>query len=352
MQKVCDIDFEFDNPDRIFEIGGAVTGRVLFTPTRSVQCDGVKLNIFWRTHGRGNRAQGDAVPLKVDFNETTLEPGQSYEVPFSFEAPPGPLTYRGHYLNIDWYLQAVLDIPLRPGFLDPKNETEFLLLPKEGIRTDLGPNYEPPPASEVVGANKVQRSSLLIGGFFAAFSLIFIFPALQIGGAASLLFIVVPGIFFIIGLALMFGGIRNRLAAQNLGEVELSFDERELVPGETVTCTLSFTPTKNVALTKLRFKLEAEEKVVCGSGTNKTTRTHTLFEEERISLDAQTLNAEEPVEVTERFTLPLDAPYTFAAEDNELLWKLNVLIDSKGIIDWSHDYRLAVVPWRGTELML
>lgn len=349
MQKVCDIDFEFDTPNRIFEIGEAVIGTVLLSPVRSLQCDSVKLNIFWRTHGRGNRAQGQALPLSVDFNEVSLEPGQSYMVPFSFDAPPGPLTYRGYYLNVDWYLEAILDMPLRPGFLDPKAETEFLLLPKEGIHTDLGPKYALPVVPEAQAANTVQRPLVFMGMFFSAFSLFFIFPALQLGGAFSLLFILIPGVFFLIGLGLIFTGLRNRLATQRLGEVSVSLSEQELVPGETLTCRLSFSPLKTIELTKLRLKLEAKEKVVSGGGTNKSTRTHSLYEEERFSLDAQTLSSGESVEVTESFTLPLDAPYTFAAEDNELLWQVNVLIDTKGIIDWSHDYRLAVVPWRDRQ---
>lgn len=350
MQNVCDITFEFDNRNRIFEIGESVSGTLQLTPQRSVQCKDIKLELFWRTHGRGNRAQGKATTLDVDFNELSLELGQTYSFPFRFNAPPGPLTYRGHYLNVDWYLRAVLDLPLRPGFLDPKDETEILLLPKEGVYVDLGPKYEMPTA-EVQRANKVQRPAVLIGAFFSAFSLLFVLPALQSGGFVSLFFLLIPGIFFLVGLALIFGGLRNRLATQRLGEVDLEFNERELVPGETLTCQLSFTPKSAVDLTRLRFKLEAKEKVVSGSGTNKTTHTHTLFEEERTPLESQTLNAGELTEITESFTLPLDAPYTFAAEDNQLLWELNVLIDTKGILDWSHDYPLAVMPWREEAIL-
>ena len=351
MTKLCDFTFTFDKQDRIYEVGERVTGTLHLTPTRRLPCRGVSLRLFWRTHGRGNKTRGESITVETDFREPTLEPAQTYSVPFSFDAPPGPLTYRGHYLNVDWYLGTTLDLPRRPGLLDPKAETEFMLLPAEGVSVDLGPAYDVPLTSDVFSGGAVQWSAVIFGFVFSSFALVFMLTALVVSAGAlpSILFLIIPSIFFLLGLFIIFGGLRNRLAQGRLGVVEVSLSERELMPGDTLTCQVSFTPTRPFELRRVRFRLEAKEKVVSGSGTNKTTHTHTAFEEIVTPLELQSASAGRKVEAAQTFTLPLDAPYTFAADDNKLLWTLNVLIDTKGPLDWSRDYPLAVVPWRDTE---
>ena len=258
-------------------------------------------------------------------------------MPFSFPAPAGPLTYRGHLLNVDWYVRAVLDVPAVPGFLDPKAETELLLLPA-GVPVSLGPNYEPP-GSEMPGS-AVVWSLVIFGAVFSGVGLVVFLSLL---GSAAALF---PLIFVLAGMFFIFLGVRNALAARQLGEVTLSLSRRELVPGDGLECELSFTPLKEVQLKRLRFVLKAQERVVQGSGTDKKTHQHAVYEETRLSLTQRTLAKNESVKASESFQIPLDAPYTFVASDNKLVWSVDVLIDVQGVLDWHRDVPLTVCPWR------
>ena len=54
----------------------------------------------------------------------TIRAGERREFPFRFEVPGGPVTYRGTYLNLDWYLTA----HAKGGLLQHlKAEQDFLL---------------------------------------------------------------------------------------------------------------------------------------------------------------------------------------------------------------------------------
>ncbi len=344
MLQACDVQLSFDQPDAVYAVGDEVTGKVCLTPHRTLDPSGMTVELFWRTHGRGNRTSGETIRHKLALTERRLEPGRTYSVPFGFTAPAGPLTYRGHLLNVDWYVRAVLDVPTMPNFLDPKAETELLLLPT-GMPVSLGPDYKPPESGELPGRG-IAWPLVLFGAVFSAVGLVVFLAFFGSLGSTAALF---PLVFVLAGVFCIFLGVRNALATRRLGEVTLSLSRRELVPGDTLECDVGFVPTREVQLERLCFVLKAHERVVQGSGTNKTTHRHKVYEETRTSLTQRTLTLNEPVKVSEQFRIPLDAPYTFVANNNELVWSMDVLIDVQGVWDWHRDVPLTVCPWRETE---
>ncbi|MCA9838797.1 MAG: hypothetical protein KC422_17915 [Trueperaceae bacterium] len=352
MRNSCDFQFSLDKADRIYEAGADVTGIVTIIPQKTMRCSGLKLELRWRTHGRGNRAQGQVISIPVNFYEAEVSEGQSYEVPFGFTLPSGPLTYHGHNLNIDWYLKAILDAPLVPGFLDPQTETELLVLPKEGESVNLGPNYKAPDDARRASSNK--WGSLIMAGIFGGIGLIMFlaFNAVANSGPSIFrLFSLIPLIFVGISVWVVFSSFRNSLASSKLGEVSVRFDKRKLVPGGSLNAKLEFHPQKQVNLVKITMTLKGFERVVRGSGSNRKTFTHTVFEETKELAGASILSPAQHVNLSESFDLPFDAPYTFVASDNELRWELECLIDTQGIIDWKQAYQIDVVPWVDNDII-
>ena len=118
----CELEIVFDNDKREYHVGDTVKGKVNVKVNASCQCDKLTLDHQWRTHGRGNRAQG-RVDSENLFSGQWDTPG-TYAYPFELILPAGPLTYRGHHINVDWYLNARADIPWA---IDPKAEEEVIL---------------------------------------------------------------------------------------------------------------------------------------------------------------------------------------------------------------------------------
>lgn len=344
MRNQCDFEFEFSNNNQIFEAGSSVQGLLTIIPKTNLRCNALKLGLRWRTHGKGNRAEGEFHDVTFDFYETELTQGQRYEVPFSFVAPSGPLTYHGHNLNIDWYLQAIVDAPLLPNFLDPLGETEILILPSLNSGIHLGPSYTPPREnSSLMGINWF---SLVFGVIFtlvgAGVSLVF-FTSIAF---PSLFFGIIPLIFVGIGLAFIFSSLRNYLAASALSDIDMSFNKRMLTPDEELICTLRFAPRKAFEIDEVLMTLEAKEIVTRGSGSNRKTFTHTVFKQAESPLKSQAVNAGESIEVSTSFLIPPDATYTFVANDNALKWTLTAKIDKQGPLDWKQVFQIDVIPWQ------
>jgi hypothetical protein len=58
----------------------------------------------------------------------------------------------------------------------------------------------------------------------------------------------------------------------------------------------------------------------------------------------QHLMAGEPTTLTASLHVPLDAPTTFLAAHNSLLWLVNVPVKLRGWPDWTHEVPLIVRP--------
>ncbi len=344
MRNQCDFEFEFSNNQQIFEAGSSVQGLLTIIPKTNLRCNALKLGLRWRTHGKGNKAEGEFHNASFEFYESELTQGQRYEVPFTFVAPSGPLTYHGHNLNIDWYLQAIVDAPLLPNFLDPLGETEILILPSLNSGIHLGPNYTAPKDnSSLTGINWL---TLIFGTVFTL-----------VGTSVSILFFasrafpvvffsIIPLVFAGIGIAFIFSSLRNYLAASALSDIDMSFNKRMLTPDDELICSLRFAPRKDFYIDEILMTLEAKEVVTRGSGSNRKTFTHTVFKQVERPLRAQQVNAGEHVEISTSFLIPPDAAYTFIANDNALKWTLSATLDKEGPLDWKQDFQIDIIPWQ------
>jgi hypothetical protein len=339
----CDLEILLDRPDRAYRPGATIRGMVGVTVNKDCTCNGLTLTREWRTHGRGNRSRGGK-EADVLF-EGEWKAGEQHVHPFEIEVPDGPLTYHGHHLNVDWYLDARADIPWA---LDPKASEEFVVLPGQRPPRHRGPLFVPGRHNTGQGV-----AGAVFGMAFAGFGSVFLFGMScvlcsgEVGGSDALFmlpFFLIPLVFVAVGVGIAFSSVRNRLAARRLGEVEVSLTPEVVTGGEVVQVEVRFTPRASFTLHGATAELKAREEVVSGSGTNKRTHTHGIFERTRVLCEQRELEAGHPVVLQGELQIPRDPAPSFAASSNRLDWKVKILLDAPGWSDWSEEHLVGVSP--------
>jgi hypothetical protein len=337
----CDLRVVVDKPDRTFAVGEKITGAVEVRVNAECACNRLALAWGWRTHGKGNTAMGGGGEIEL-FRGKWM-PGERFSYEFAIDAPRGPLTYHGNYLNVDWYLTARADIPWA---LDPKAEEEVLIVAgKGGGALDLGPEYKPPAAAAkhaTAGAGCGIVFGVLFGGVGAVALLISLVSLAHSWGA--IIGVIVGAVFTLIGGLIVFAALRNTLAQRKLGPVDARAKPDIVHPGGTVVCQLGFSPQGVVDLARVTATLVGKEEVVSGSGTDRTTHTNQLHGEELTLESARRLSPGEVVTLEGTLHLPPDAPITFAASDNHVTWLVKVHIEITGWPDWKHELPITVLP--------
>ena len=102
--------------------GETITARILVSAPRAIKCKQLTAKLRFFAHGSGNAHQKVVEEKALYAGE--FSPGQ-HEYTVQFVLPYGPYSYAGHYMNLDWEVQAYLDIPWA---LDKKGATQFSLV--------------------------------------------------------------------------------------------------------------------------------------------------------------------------------------------------------------------------------
>ncbi len=103
-----------------------ISGTLLVVPEKDLKCRHLYVRARWHTEGRGDRDSG--VGAEVDLFQGTLKAGMPAEYPFELSLPREPWSYAGHYINIVWELEAVIDLRLTK---DPRATIEFVMAPRQ-----------------------------------------------------------------------------------------------------------------------------------------------------------------------------------------------------------------------------
>lgn len=326
----CDLAVSIDQACSTTVAGDTVTGQVHLRVNQDCTCRKMTITLLWGTHGKGNRAKGAVAQITPMAGE--LKAGKTHQFPFEFVMPGHPLTYRGQLLNVDWYVQAQVDLPWAS---DPIAAQEIILVPG-------GPHAAPVPdlsaASDAADVLQLARSNRTFN--VGCVSVIAI--GLFIAGIASFMIPPVAVILVAAGGLVLYVGLRNALAEKKLGPVSVRFDRQVLAPGQRCTFTISLQPKKLLMLNGISATVTGQEIVVRGSGTKKTTHAHGLHKE-TIALAGQTALQAGPQELTGTFRVPDTQAYSFEAKDNTIKWALHVKMDIPKWPNWS--YQLPFVVW-------
>ncbi len=322
----CDLTIELDDPKSVHAGGGTITGAVHVNVDKTVTTKGLLVESCWATHGRGNVDSGTVKTRTLYTGEWIA--GAKHE--YRFELPIGnwPPSYHGSYLNVDHYVKARVLIPW--GF-DPKASATFLMRPVGGGESTKKPEIS------IVG-NMI--GCVLGAGILPVIGYIVI--TAMFGAVAA------PVVLLLFSLVPIIGGlywfIWRFLPKFALGNVEYSINPERASPGGDVAGELVIHPRKNVNINGIKMTFIAEEKVVSGSGTNRSTHSNVFFQKETTLQGEGVLQAGQTHRIPVSVTLPDDAPYTIDLSDNKLIWSTVLRIDIPRWPDWTSTKAIDVVP--------
>ena len=323
----CDLTIELEEPDRTYHGGDRVRGTVLVRTDNTVNCSGLELESVWETHGRGNVARG--TPFQQTVYSGTWQPGE-YRYDFELEVSRWPPTYHGHYLNVEHYVRARAKVPWS---FDPKASVPIRVISLDG------PDVITPP--------KATQLSHIIGFFIMA---VFGIAFLGFGIACVL------NPFMLLsfgGIALIFAGFWfffKWLPKWKLGKVDYHLDQQQVTAGEDVTGTLSIQPRSSLNINQITLNLSALEQCESGSGSNRKTHRHVLFEVTEPLAAATTIPPGKKTTYSFRLQIPDTAAPSLDLDDNQLAWAVQADVDIPRWPDWREEKTFCVVPpiTRGT----
>lgn len=324
----CDIEIRFDRSDRTWHGGETVSGEVMVRVNKDISCNGILLQHYWATHGRGNTDTGTKHDIRLCESQP-LTAGEELRFPFEFSSELWPITYRGHYINVDHYVHVAVDVPWA---IDPKHSEEFILLPGDCPEAFTGDRSEVIELQDDAGSNTELG---LIGKLLIGVILIVLLGVLFMFAAILLPVALIGGAIY---------WIRKKAIAGRLGDVEISTPVAIVGPGDSWPVGLAFTPKKTFRINEISAKVVAEESATSGSGTNSTTHKHKLYEEKQIIVPAGQLVAGEQFAEQLQIPLPDTEAWSLEASDNKVQWTVDVRIDIPRFPDWSHKATLQMIP--------
>ena len=91
-------------------LGDTVAGEISWRPEEETRVKGLRVELLWRTEGRGDSDDAVVARFDGDIGETVGVTGIT--VPFSLTLPrEGPMSYDGQIIRILWTVRARADIP-------------------------------------------------------------------------------------------------------------------------------------------------------------------------------------------------------------------------------------------------
>jgi sporulation-control protein spo0M len=319
----CDLSIELNDGDAVHLGGGTISGVVRVKTDANVRCNGLEVRTVWKTHGRGNVAS-DTCDTKILFTGDWTA-GHVAEYPFELEIANWPPTYHGNYLNVDHYVEAQVDIPWA---FDPKASQMFLMRPTIGASAA---------AVRATAAGSGGFAGTVLVGIVGLFMAVFCVLSATNPIMLVLMALIAFGAFLV-------WFVRSFLPKFVLGEIDCKLVQESVSPGDSVQGTLLVRPRRTVSINAIEFRFEAREECVSGSGSNKKTHRHVLYEKVERLEQATTLLANQPREFPFSVQIPADAPYSVDLSDNDLIWRASLRVDIPRWPDWQKELNIAVVP--------
>jgi len=334
----CDLHIEFDRDQRLYKLGEAMPGKVIVVAHAAFQCRKITLVRAWKTSGRGNETSGGDEGMILD-EGAEFQAGEKREYPFQFGALRGPVSYQGHLLNVEWVLRAQVDLP---AAVDVNKEEKFALGPGEiaeeillGTTEQISGDYYETTTSHRARLSKAEALALpfLVLGV--------VMMVMASGNPLGLILgLAVSGF----GLWQLYIWLRNRLAKQKLGAIDVHVSPDRVRVGNRVECQCLFKPHDLRRLNKIMATLKCEERVMSGSGSLRNAHAHTIYETTLEQTNQNAVAVGEKMQIAIAFQIPPHSPCTFHAPDNAVNWHLRVQLDIPGWPDWIQDFPLTVLP--------
>lgn len=193
-----------------------------------------------------------------------------------------------------------------------------------------------------VNPRKSPIKSIVLGLFVVGFSSIFLVVPWQTSGEfPGVLFIIIPGVFFLVGGAMIYGGIHTLIARSAFHQAGLSI--LEPVPiGGTAVLTLHLLPRKAMKVKSAKVRAVMEELAIYRAGTDSRTYRDTIFEHTgELALPEQLPSR---FEHTFEVPLPPDTPSTVVGRNNSIRTTCDVVVQLEGWPDLTVSTEIVVAP--------
>ncbi len=346
----CDLRIELDRAEHLYKVGDTVRCTVYVSVDKPVKCNSLTITNMWKTHGKGNK-DSETIGQQELF-QGEWQAGE-YNYSYSFEIKEGPLTYRGHHMNIDRYIKVRADIPWA---IDPKAEIEYIV-DKGGDPVEFKPksDFEAQLHAELNSnsIDLIQLRSMIHDpmryykvGVFGSIT------ALVIGGLIIYsAFFTTRGfgdpifgtVLIIMGIIIGFKMIKKKILHGKIGRVSFEINPRTLRASESVKINFEFTPNVDIDVNKIAFSLVGMESATSGSGTNRRTYTHEFHNSELELTRNGLLMRDMPVMERATIEIPHDAPHSFRANNNSITWRLRATMDINKSPDWHREEQLEIL---------
>ena len=335
----------FDKSDRKYCSGDLVSGKVVVDAQKEFSCGGLQISYAWRTHGKGNQDTGAKESIELVKGDVHFLKGDHREFPFRFNAPAVPLTYHGHYVNVDWYLEAKLDVNRLKALINVPSffsvEEDFLLIDSEPPLKDRlskmgdGITDYSPPSESSSSFSSLTDVLLLLTGIPIFFLAYFLFS----GGypAAAILLIV-----FLIALI-----VRKKIydfAFKSKIEIKEIYLTPVIHPGDRAGCRIQFRIKSSIYLDQIATTVLAVEYAVSGWGTRSQSYTFTTHKVQYSKPYREELAAGRWILYECPLPIPANAPTTFTANNNSINWSIHLKIACKRWPSWEKTIPITISP--------
>lgn len=310
-----------------FQVGDRIEGRAVFRSDEPVDLGGSTVSLFWRTSGECTVTIGE--PRIVRGPAAPVSAGVEHDTPFAFPAPLRPISFRGTYFAIEWFVRATVDVPWA---VDPSAERGIEVAPRERPATAISAYRSATLVRRVArGRESAPRASrrreLMVGAAIMA-------PLSVAVGVMSR----VP--YFWLIMPLCFGGYlmvrhivpwaRSAAAARKLGSPMVDVPE-SIARGEQAPIAIELTPRADVHIEEVSATLTCTERAVYES-SNRSTRKERVAHEQRLVLtSAEDMTAGTAARWTGVLAIPDDAPPSFITSAAAFTWEVVVHI---AVRDW------------------
>lgn len=310
--------------------GSVLSGEVVVRAGEPVRCEVLRLDLGWQTAGSGDVDAAVVESVSLPGGEW---PAGTSRHPFQIPLPRGPLSHRGELISIEWTLTATaalddeapaasVPLTLRPGL---PSEAPAPVVPQMPAVTA---QQRPP------GSLLARLLPTLLGVGLALLGVVVVLAGVAAIVAAGPIGLAVG----VLGLLMIVGGSRAALRAsgsavarRKIKDITLQISPRSLRPGQEFSVVVDFRPAQDTCIREVRLRLILRELASAGAGEDRSTEAVERVYASAQICGARDFSAEEPFSASHTLALPPDAPHSFSARSNRLLWLVQLDID---IDDW------------------
>lgn len=339
------ITISFDNNNRNYRIGEQIAGKIVVVPDQDYTAVSLELKYQWRTHGRIEQEKGETIGIVIAEADSWIA-GHKYTYPFSYIIEDGPVSYRGHNQNLDWYAWPELESLPEPSVNWRGKDTEFMLLPSDfslAVRQEKEMEIPPLVAHIIwpIGLIILPLACRLTYTNFLSYSgmddLTF---GQQILRWTPVIFVTAVALASYKAIKTSYTALRYQFAEMRLGPVNVQIDaspDRRSIRGR-----VGFHARQNVYVKAIELSLKVREITKYQEGTRTVTKKRLLHHSSAIKALNRHIEVNDSFERETGLPVPDGLPMSQYRSSRTINWRLELRIVIKGWFNWRREYPVTV----------